>query len=196
MIHWRFVAYIYIDARPQNLERQSSIITTSILGTSDDIRKMNSNISEDAFWLIHDTLYSNGFPRNHPILLQSVRRFHVDALTQVSSKHGRRRVKKRNGNAGPRNQWFLVMECDTLQACLSLQPCENVRTAGFGVLTLQTMDCSETLPSDLLHRQTYFCHRSNLTAKAVLETALFSGWHKYEMLPTDSGYLCGGRHHM
>ncbi|KAM3482261.1 hypothetical protein MY8738_004100 [Beauveria namnaoensis] len=52
---------------------------------------MAYNSQKDTFWLIHDTLYSNGFPRNHPILLQSVRCFHVDALTHVSSKlYGRR----------------------------------------------------------------------------------------------------------
>ena len=156
---------------------------------------MNSNVSEDAFWLIHDTLYSNGFPRNHPILLQSVRRFHVDALTHVCSKRGKRRVNKDYGVADPKNQWFLVIEGENLQACLSLQPCENIRTGGFGILTLQIMECSETTPSDLLHRQTYFCHRSSLTAKAVLETIFFNGWHKYEMMPTKSGSLCGGRHH-
>ncbi|OAQ97051.1 hypothetical protein LLEC1_04789 [Akanthomyces lecanii] len=162
---------------------------------------MNSNVGssstvEDVFWLIHDTLYSNGFPRNHPILLQSVRRFHVDALTHVRSKRGKRRVNKAEGDAGPKNYWFLVIEGETLQACLSLQPCENIRTGGLGILTLQIMDLSETMPSDLLHRQTYFCHRSNLTAKAVLETVFFNGWHKYEMVPSASGSLCGGRHHM
>ncbi|KAM3455855.1 hypothetical protein NHJ6243_008399 [Beauveria neobassiana] len=52
---------------------------------------MAYNSQKDTFWLIHDTLYSNGFPRNHPILLQSIRCFHVDALTHVSSKlYGRR----------------------------------------------------------------------------------------------------------
>ncbi|EGX90772.1 hypothetical protein CCM_07192 [Cordyceps militaris CM01] len=158
---------------------------------------MNTRNWNDTFWLTHDTLYSNGVPRNHPILLQTVRRFHVDALTHVSSKsHRCRGPVELTDNTSPKNQWFLVIEGETMQACLSMQPCENVRTGGCGILTLQIMDCYESTPLDLLHRQTYYCHRESLTAKAVLETLFFNGWHKYEMMPLESGFLCGRRYHM
>ncbi|PMB64724.1 hypothetical protein BM221_009565 [Beauveria bassiana] len=158
---------------------------------------MAYNSQKDTFWLVHDTLYSNGFPRNHPILLQSIRCFHVDALTHVSSKlYGRRDYSEYN-DSGPKNQWFLVIEGETLQACLSLQPCDNVRTGGCGTLTLQIMGCYERPPLDLLQRQTYHCLRERLTGKAVLETIFFNGWHKYQMMPSlEPGSPCGRRHHM
>ncbi|TQW00760.1 hypothetical protein V2A60_001809 [Cordyceps javanica] len=150
----------------------------------------------NTFYLIHDTLYSNGVPKSHPILLQSVRRFHVDALTHVSSKCLRHSDELEYSDAGPQNQWFLVIEMESQQACLSMQTYENVRTDGIGILTLQIMDCYESPPKDLLHRQTYNCHRENLTGKAVLETIFFNGWHKYELMPLESGMLRGRRHHM
>ncbi len=158
---------------------------------------MNSNVFNDTFLLIHDTLYSNGFPKNHPILQQSVRCFHVDALTHFCSERCRQsHGDKEFDDAGPKNQWFLVIEGQTLQAYLSMQLCENIRTGGVGVLTLQIMNHYTLPPSDVLHRQTYHCHRKNLTLKAVLETIFFNGWHKYEIAPLESGFLRGRRHHM
>lgn len=150
----------------------------------------------DTFWLIHDTLSSNGVPKDHPFLLQTVLRFHVDALTHVNVKRSKDGVYKETDETGPKNQWFLVIEGESLQACLSMQPCENRRTGAFGTLTLQIMDCYRTPPADLLFRQTYKCERDRLPTKAVLETVFFNSWHKFEIIPGASGFLHGRRHHM
>ncbi|KAJ3478269.1 hypothetical protein NLG97_g8627 [Lecanicillium saksenae] len=154
------------------------------------------NLWGDTFWLVHDTLSSNGIPKDHPFLSQNVLRFHVDALTHANFKWSQNSTENEHQDAGPKNQWFLVIEGDTLQACLSMQPCENRRTGALGTLTLQIMECYTTVPFDLLCRQTYVCEREHLTTKAVLETAFFNGWHKYEMVTAPSGFLHGRRHHM
>ncbi|KAJ6780662.1 hypothetical protein PWT90_01322 [Aphanocladium album] len=157
---------------------------------------VDANVWGDTFWLVHDTLSSNGVPRDHPFLFQKVLRFHVDALTHVNFRRPKSCAGGEIADGAPKNQWFLVIEGDDLQACLSMQPCENRRTGGFGTLTLQIMECYITPPFDLLFRQTYVCERKHLTTKAVLETAFFNGWHKYEMVAAPSGFLHGRRHHM
>lgn len=159
--------------------------------------KMNAIGWGETYWLIHDTLTSNGVKKTHPFFYETVERFHADVLTHVSASDNLQEREKRKNDQGPKNQWFLVIETKTMQACLSMQPCYNNRTRAFGVLTLQMMSRCQVPPSDLLYRATFSCLRQNLATKAVIETALLNGWHKYEMLPEPpNAGLCGRRHHL
>ena len=147
----------------------------------------------DTYLLIHDTLPANGFAANHPILRQQVVRFHVDAFPLESDENARARQHE---GIRAKNQWFLVIECEGLQACLSIQPLHNKRTGGCGTLALQLMGVYDPPPREILHRQTYRCLVKGLTGKAVLETFLFAGLHKYELVRNPMGAFDGRRHHL
>lgn len=149
--------------------------------------------TEMTILLVRDTLPGNGLSPAHPFLHETVLNFSVDALTYPSPPS-----PQTGGHdpAYPRNKWFLIVETENTQACLSMQPYRNNRTGGNGVLVLQLMDNPLHTTPDLLYRQTYVCKSENLTGQDFLNVVLAHGWHKFELVNRRASGLFGRRFHM